>query len=112
MGAQVKCPKCRTALIVPNPDETAPDADLLPGDSPATDEVWADVTAFDQPPAAPLAKSVAGQFSTSSEAGGDPSIILLPRRMLYLQGVLLAVVAILAFVAGYLIGGGVRLSAP
>ena len=36
--AQVKCPKCRTSLIVPHPDEGS--AEAQGPDSPAADEVW------------------------------------------------------------------------
>jgi phage FluMu protein Com len=110
IGAQVKCPKCRTALIVPHPEEGS--AEAQGADSPAADEVWADLTAFDQPPPAPLAKSSPSTLSAASTVNDDPSMVVLPRRMFYFQGILIALVGIVALVAGYLIGSAVRLTGP
>jgi len=111
-GAQVNCPKCRSAIIVPptEPGGLEPAA----GDPAERDEVWAEAPAADKPPIAapPVSGRLSRESSGSSGLGDDSQFIRLPRRMLYLQAILLAVVAIAALAAGYLIGSGMRLSGP
>ena len=78
-GHQVECPKCRATIIVPDGPESTTD-----NSSSAT----------------PLLHRPAQQRAA------DDSQIVISRRTLYLQAALLAIVAIVAFVSGYLIGGG------
>jgi hypothetical protein len=106
-GAQVNCPKCHSAIIVPPAD--ANDASDL--DSALGEAVWAEpgVAEKTQASAPPISSRAPLAIPEPSESA---QFIRLPRRVLYLQAILLAVVALVAFAAGYLIGSGTRLSGP
>jgi hypothetical protein len=106
-GAQVNCPKCHSAIIVP-PADSNDEHDL---DSAHGEAVWAEAGAAEKPhtSAPPISSRAPVAIPEQSE---NALFIRLPRRVLYLQAILLSVVALLAFAAGYLIGSGARLNGP
>ncbi len=123
IGAEVSCPKCRTALIVPG---EAPTAEAGPFERPEVEK------AIDSLAGAGLEGGGAGP--TSEAAGGsvgwegfDPAIaptaaprveprasfreasrerVTVPRWAIYVQAGVLPAVAIVFFLAGYWIGSG------
>lgn len=125
VGAEVECPKCRSTIIVPDPHqpqdggqatvaqtteppsvfeqaglEQALSAISSREKSPRPSGVSA-APPYDSSPADPLFPPVTSKVQTTN----DDSLIVIHRRVLYLQAALLAVVAVLAFYFGYLIGG-------
>jgi DNA-directed RNA polymerase subunit RPC12/RpoP len=110
-GAQVNCPKCHSAIIVPPADSGSVETEA---DSAHGDAVWAEGGTAEKLPstAPPLSGLVRAATEWPREPSDGAQFIRLPRRVLYLQAILLAVVALLAFAAGYLIGSGTRLSGP
>jgi hypothetical protein len=139
-GAQVNCPKCGATILVPDPQEPAPaeslDPPAVPGpatkdlsaagaasgasDAPETTpadaigfDVLGDLTAYDRP-----ASGVSTSVAPSKRPPAldlpldDGDRIVISRRVIYFQAVLLAVVGLVALAAGYLIGSGARLHGP
>ncbi len=62
--------------------------------------------------APPISGHAPAPVASSPGLSDGTQFVRLPRRVLYLQAILLAVVALLAFAAGYLIGSGTRLTGP
>jgi hypothetical protein len=112
IGSQVQCPKCQSTIIVPDPHDPSTHATLEDdgGQVESVTEI--------KPPPAP-SPTRARQTETpspvkrgSADATGptpmDADLFTISRRTIYLQAVLIAVVAVLAFVAGYVIGAAGR----
>ncbi|HKD38303.1 MAG TPA: hypothetical protein VKB78_15925 [Pirellulales bacterium] len=130
IGAEVDCPKCRSTIIVPDPREshaggqpTAP----FPAEEPPSlfaqtglDQALSAISSNDKHAAQTAPEPTSPYDSSPSESlfpvpkaakrqtRGDDSYIMISRRILYLQAALLAIVAIMAFVCGYVIGGAAR----
>ncbi len=133
VGAQVNCPKCGATILVPDPEEPHPaetselpaSADVIPTDFPI-----GDIPTSDEPPADAVGSDVLGDAYDRLTVSVSPSLsapkraphpdlpiddgerIVISRRVLYFQAALLAVVGVLALLAGYLIGSGARLHGP
>jgi hypothetical protein len=114
VGSEVDCPKCRSTIVVPDPlDEQTPEPSN-PFEHAGLEQVLSAISARETPAsktapptdslrAAPLLHQPTTNLPTTS---GDDSFVVISRRVLYLQAALLAVVAIVAFFCGYLIGSG------
>src|SRR6266700_5707766 len=112
VGSEVDCPKCRSIIIVPDPhDEPAPELSN-PFEHAVLEQVLSAISAHETPtpktapskdslPATSLLHQPPTKLPKTSD--GD-SFVVISRRMLYLQAALLALVAVIAFVCGYLIG--------
>jgi hypothetical protein len=114
VGSEVDCPKCRSTIIVPDPrDEQAPES-ANPFEHAGLEQALSTISARETPApkTAPPSNSLSAapllhQPPTNSpKASGADSFVVISRRVLYLQAALLAIVAIVAFVCGYLIGNG------
>jgi len=150
IGASTECPKCRSALVVPNEYEAETSlllAGIAKSDAPATDaQAHPEFVVYDEvpdlvgrsshaPPPATTARpmlpdprraSASAKLATvksvpiappsQDPTGGksvapalatrDRSLLLVSRRVLYLQGALIALVAVVAFLVGYWSGHG------
>lgn len=137
VGAQVNCPKCGATILVPDPEEAAV-AEPLPAidePTPASNSTKDTALAgFDEAPEMPagaIGFDVLGDVTTYERprGGASPSVlrkaspqpvespdkdagIVVSRRVIYFQAILLALVGLLALAAGYLIGSGARLHGP
>jgi len=135
VGAQVNCPKCGATILVPDPEEQHPaetSEPPAPGDIIPTDFATADVADIAAPkdsPADAIGPEVLADANDRLLASSSPLLstpdrrsnpdlpidderIVISRRVLYFQAALLAVVGVLALLAGYLIGSGARLHGP
>jgi hypothetical protein len=119
IGCEVKCPKCNAALIVPGDNDTpTPPMIHLDGAEPSSTVNMnvSDLVFYDDIPlvvdAPPKINPVAPSSivsSPTSPATFDHRLVTFPRYVLYAQGALIGVVALLAFVLGIVFG---RASAP
>jgi hypothetical protein len=119
-GSRIECPKCGVEQEVPNEDAAlaALAMTALAKEQDAVFEAGGVVVYEDDPAIAELPG--AGRTSRASTsvrrtvpplavAPGEPvpdEMILFPRRVYYVQGILFALLAVVAFGAGYLIGRG------
>jgi len=121
-GTRAKCPKCEQSLTVPSPprkeageatEEAAPaDAATEPVESTtpapqAQDNPLAEFLVYDSE--AELVYAVDDEESSSLagfQASLDPDKVAVPRSILYVQGVLLGLVALMSLIVGILIGRG------
>jgi phage FluMu protein Com len=137
-GAQVNCPKCHAAIIVPEGETTdsaaslttrpqqlhvAPPPDGLADVVTAPTVVTTGVRFEDADVEQALSSLVVTEPTPATAAGSEAAIsprlagaerhmLLVPRRMIYVQGVLLAVVALFFFLTGVWIGGFGSRSSP
>lgn len=111
-GSEVDCPKCRSTIIVPaSQDIEEPSAQLFDerGLELALDEIVAGSKPARTAPASysgaagGFLRSPGAQRAKAKSIADD--LITISRRTLYLQAALLAIVAVVAFVCGYIIGG-------
>lgn len=109
VGHIAKCPKCKHEVTVPAAS-TRTSGDSRPPDSAGTgqaegreDDVYSQFAVYDDDE---------WVYEDETEQAGKTPVavdfdrVSIPRSILYVQGILLALVAILAFVFGILIGGG------
>ena len=114
VGSEVDCPKCRSIIIVPDPRDEQAAEPSNPFEHAGLEQVLSAISEHETlaPKTGPLkdslpATSLLHQPPTKSpKTSGDDSFVVISRRVLYLQAALLALVAIVAFVCGYLIGSG------
>ncbi len=130
IGATVNCPKCQAPIIVPDPNETAACSDGATFDATMFEDALSEIMAAEmtpppKPAAAPTPKlavkgteKIAHQSraierplardaqpaASDSPAVPDTTRVTISRRMIYLQGALIAIVATIFFLAGYWIG--------
>jgi hypothetical protein len=106
------CPRCKQSLTIPSaepavateskPDKPAPAAPLSPAAAPPVDfdhDHEPLELVYDTP------DEYHGEAGSASPASSPPDLIAVPRTVLYLQGGLLAVVALVSFVIGLIAGG-------
>jgi hypothetical protein len=116
IGSEVDCPKCRSTILVPDPQTSARHDGASPFEQdemePALTAISSSATPVSGSSVSPPKNSPAASELLQRAAGGRPdadeSLIVISRRTLYLQAVLLAVVAVVAFYCGYLIGNSGR----
>ena len=132
IGTQVTCPRCRRSVVVPTPEAAALGVAMRQSSrAQATEEPLAEFIVYDDIPAAleagppiqsadpveqppsvgrvkPARRSRRAWLAALLPAyPEDASLLLVSRRVLYLQAALFAIVAVTAFVAGLWIGRGV-----
>lgn len=103
-GSTADCPRCKSSLTIPNIPESPPTREAGPVVTSAPSQVAPfDFVATDQPELV---------YDTSDDGPTSPHIenehldlISIPRYVLYLQGGLLAVVALASFAIGIIAGG-------
>lgn len=108
-GTQARCPKCGTALTVPTPEEAAAALAMLKSDKPpeAAPFQLSDLVVYDEPSPPPLATR-----SAAAPVEYDSRWVTFPRRMLFVQGALVGLVVLAAFLAGFFSGRGARVEPP
>ena len=116
VGSEVDCPKSRSTIIVPDPHNDPATEPSNPFEHAGLEEALSAISIRETPapktappsnslPATPLLHQPP---SISPKTSGDDSFVVISRRVLYLQAALLALVAIVAFVCGYVIGSGIE----
>jgi len=129
-GAQAKCPKCQRVLQIPDSDQdggvavtiasAAPVAPTQPAYNPPTSAVG---RAADDPLSEFLVYDSESELiyatdddeiaaSAGFRASLDPHKVAVPRSILYMQGVLLGLVALTSLLIGILVGRGLSGGAP
>jgi hypothetical protein len=117
IGSEVDCPKCRSTILVPDSQQPARREVASPFEQGGLEQALAAITsgaksapgASPAPPKnSPSAAELLQRPGAQQRPPGDDSLIVISRRTLYLQAVLLAIVAIVAFVCGYVIGNAGR----
>lgn len=105
-GTQSRCPKCERTILVPGDrefgghHEDPPPATMNDSDD---DNPYAQFAVFDAPGAWTYAdESLAEEPSDDSRP--DSSKVSIPRKVIYLQGILLGLVAVGCFAAGVMVG--------
>lgn len=108
VGHVAKCPKCKNEITVPAAS-TRPSGDRPPSESEAAgddgdqDNVYSQFAVYDDDEWVYEDETDQSQKTRSAV---DIDRVSIPRGILYFQGILLALVAIVAFVFGILVGGG------
>ena len=96
----MNCPRCATAIVVPNHDALSE-----AGRPVAPSGIYFPAVAGAQDTVSSSSVDLAQDSRTLKDlAAGNERYLLVSRRVLYLQALLIAVVAATAFGAGYLIG--------
>ncbi len=114
IGSQVQCPQCQATIIVPDPHDSTTHATLDPRDEAEPAEASVEKPPPRVPPPPGMTWREPPKAAKQSPANAakapptDANLITITRRTIYLQAVLIAVVAILAFLAGYVIGAAGR----
>ncbi len=118
-GARAKCPKCQQTLTVParpqaeagKPTEAAAepsDSAPAPQTQEEQDDLLAEFLVYDSE--AELVYAADDDEESSSLAGFqaslDPDKVAVPRSILYMQGALLGLVALMSLIVGILVGRG------
>jgi len=106
-GSQVKCPKCGAAVTVPPADSaerSVAETGISRFETPEIEETLGRLVVYDRTPegVTPAGKSA---VAAPRLAGDERETLLISRAVIYFQAVLLAVVAVLFFLAGLWIGG-------
>jgi hypothetical protein len=136
IGMEVTCPRCQRPIVVPTQEAAAVGLAMRQSlRAPQAEEPLAEFVVYDDVPAiiesapAAVVSSVSTaeklpQSTVTRSAGSPPAwrwaarnefpsaMLLLSRRGVYLQGAILAAVALVAFLAGLAIGYGVAPTAP
>lgn len=111
-GSRVRCPKCDSVIQIPTREETAALSAMAGISSPGTiTEAAGFVFEQEGPPPAPregfpIEPQAQPVLQTREVPPAETHLVAVSRGVIYAQGVLLAVVAVLAFAIGYLVGGG------
>ena len=98
-GSVVNCPRCGSAERVPSADQVSGGGASL--DVPGSCYVGVAASQRGE-------SSSSDMLAASEPQAEDSRYLLISRRVLYLQAVLIAVVAAIAFGAGYLVGAATR----
>jgi DNA-directed RNA polymerase subunit RPC12/RpoP len=117
IGSEVDCPKCRSTILVPDPQQSARREVADPFEQGGLEQALAAIssgpTSAPRPSAAPPRNSPSAaellqRPAAAQRRPSDDSLIVISRRTLYLQALLLAIVAVVAFLSGYAIGSAGR----
>lgn len=106
IGRKVRCPNCKVAVVVPN-HEAAAEAmaeHRLPANSSRADDPFAEMVVYDD---APLKYDASYDEPEPQQQADDVDRdrVSISRSVIYGQGVLIAAVALVAFIMGFVIGG-------
>jgi phage FluMu protein Com len=114
-GVRAKCPKCKGKIQVPEangeasnePDEVVGDGDASRPAGAASEEEnpYAEFVVYDDEVEWHY-ESDDNDYAPRLSTATDLDRVAVPRRVLYAQGILLAVVAIVSFILGTLVTGG------
>ena len=110
IGSEVTCPRCQATVVVPTREQGGIVQTLGRITEPAHGgiDTLPELIVYDDVPrivAAPP-RTYTGPAVTDEELPYDPNLVAVPRRALYMQAVVIAVLAIVAFILGYLLGLG------
>jgi DNA-directed RNA polymerase subunit M/transcription elongation factor TFIIS len=109
VGHVAKCPKCKSDVTVPasstrsSSGSRPPDSES-PGEEEDQDDLYSQFAVYDDD--AEWIYEDETESSQQAPVAVNIDRVSIPRNILYFQGILLAVVAIVAFVFGVLVGGG------
>lgn len=118
-GQRAKCPKCQHKLVIPQLKDSEPATEAGEADEDLAVSVFAQLAAEDQGPEQdddnPFGSFTVYDFEDDADyvyedeevinQVVDPEKLPVPRTILYMQGGLLGVVALVCFVLGIIIGG-------
>jgi len=106
-GNRSKCPKCKARLVVPSESSEAGEVE-----PPASDDVaagpenpYAEFVVYDDE-VEWVYEDDGPRAEPGIAAATDIHRVAVPRNVLYMQGALLAIVAIIAFILGVMVGSG------
>ncbi len=108
VGHVAKCPKCKNDVTVPASSTRAssgsrPSVSEASGEAEDQDDLYSQFVVYDDD--AEWVYEDETEPSRSAPVAVDVDRVSIPRSILYFQGILLALVAIVAFVFGVLVGG-------
>lgn len=111
-GSQAKCPKCDEAITVPAPDDgeeaSKTDQDIEQQepspDQEADEDPFAQFAVYDDESELIYATDDEDFAPYAEDVPVDPTKVAVPRRVLYIQGVLLGAVAVACFALGVVVG--------
>jgi hypothetical protein len=104
VGRQVPCPKCNAEVVVPTAEEAEAAAVLRRFEHPEIEAALSSLVVVD-PRLDGAEANVKPDTAFTRSDGETGAMLLVPRNVIYFQAGLLAVVAILFFLAGWWIGG-------
>ena len=112
-GVRAKCPKCKGKIKVPDTDAADEQAEALGDEGPTgqaggqseEENPYAEFVVYDDEVEWHY-ESDEDDYAPRMSTATDLDRVAVPRRVLYAQGILLAVVAIVSFVLGMMMGGG------
>ena len=104
-GTNAKCPKCREPITVPGEPSDLTDASTADEDAAAEENPYAEFVVYDDE-VEWVYEDDEPDADTGPATATDINRVLVPRNVLYMQGILLAVVALVSFVLGVMVGGG------
>lgn len=106
VGKKAKCPKCKGAISVPTQEAGAAQlAEIRAArDDAEVEDAFAEFTVYDDEDSELIYETDDDQSAAAVESA-DAALVAVPRWVLYAQGILLGIVALVAFTLGILVGG-------
>lgn len=111
-GARAKCPKCQESIAVPTPEEDERPSESAaekqeaegPADQREAEDPFSQFLVYDDETELVYATEDEEETPYAEDVPVDPTKVAVPRRILYMQGVLLGVVAVVCFALGVIVG--------
>jgi len=109
IGARARCPNCQQVITIPDADRAAEmlQAARASADDNAPEDPFAEFVVYDDTDLVYESPEMS-EATQLRDPAVDPNRVAVHRNVLYAQGVLLAVVALICFVLGILVGNGRR----
>jgi hypothetical protein len=106
VGKKAKCPKCKGAIAVPTQEAGAAQlAEIRAArDDVEVEDAFAEFTVYDDE-GSELIYETEDDQPAAVDGAADATLVAVPRWVLYAQGILLGIVALVAFTLGILVGG-------
>ena len=113
-GARAKCPKCQESIAVPAPEEDDRSSETVedeqkteePAGQQKDEDPFSQFLVYDDDTELVYATEEEEETPYAENVPVDPTKVAVPRRILYMQGALLGVVALVCFVLGVVVGSG------
>lgn len=113
-GARAKCPKCQEPIAVPASEEDEQPSDAAqeeqetdePTGQQEHEDPFSQFVVYDDETELVYATEDEEETPYAEDVPVDPTKVAVPRRILYMQGALLGVVAVVCFVLGVIVGMG------
>lgn len=105
VGRRAKCPKCRERIVVPDREDAADQMlqrQQQPHEQQETEDPYSQFVVYDDETEFVYESE---EKPAEEENTVDRDLVAVPRLVLYMQGILLAVVALVCFALGIMVGG-------